>query len=42
MLEFWVWGGVVERILKGLGRRGGFLSPNESFRLSGLDLLADI
>ena len=24
--ELWVWGGVVERILKGLGRREDFLS----------------
>ena len=40
--ELWVWGGAVERILKGLERRGDFFSPEESFRSSGISLLAGI
>ena len=42
MSELWVWGEVVERILKGLGRRGGFLSPDVLLRSSGLGLLEGI
>ena len=40
--ELWIYIEVVERFLKGLGRRGDFLSPDTSFRSLGLGLLAGI